>query len=262
MMKKISLAILALLVATLSISMANAQQYVTTIGIQYKPIIPSVFFRKDGFTTTDGPVSMTVTPKNGSSFGMVVRRGISQRFSIESGINWVNRNYSISASASDTTLTWDNEVKWTTYEIPVQLLVFVPFNDHLFLNAAGGLALNFYPSDIQSQDESGYFYQRTRRHHWWSQNLIANLGLEYRTTSSGYFYFGASYLQPFTYMATVRTQYAYTHPTTVLRNDLRGNYLTLDFRYFFHENPNTATRKKMRQYEKSLQKKKAKKSLE
>ncbi len=261
-MRNLSSVIFLALGFMLNLGSIHAQQYVTTFGIQYKPIVPGLVFRKDGFTSTEGPLTMSIKPTTGSSFGMVVRRGISKWFSVESGINWVNRTYSISASATDTILTWENQVKWTTYEIPFQLLIFAPFNDHLFLNAASGVAFNFYPSDIQSQDKSGYFYQRTRRHHWWSQNLIANVGMEYRTISSGYFYLGASYLQPFTHMATVETRYFHSNPDTKLFNNLRGNYFTIDFRYFFHEDPNTATRKKVRDYEKSLKRKKAKKSLE
>ncbi len=228
----------------------SAQEFVTTFGIQFKPIIPSAFFRKDGFNTTNDTISLSITPKNGSSFGMVIRRGLSKRFSFESGINMVTRNYSIAASAADTNVTYNDEVKWITYEIPIQLLVFIRLGEKTFLNAAGGLALNFYPSDIQSENRD--FFQRTQRHHWLSQNLIANLGFEYRTESSGYLYIGASYLQPFTYMATTQIRYFNTTPINRLSDNLRGNYLTLDLRYFFHEDPNKTTRKKVRDYKKKV----------
>lgn len=226
----------------------QAQKYVTTVGIQFKPIIPSVFFRKDGFTSVENPVTVTVTPKNGTSFGMVIRRGLTNRFSFEGGINMVTRNYSILGTVADTSLTWNNEFKWLAYEIPLQLLVFIRLNDKIYLNAAGGMAFNFFPSDIQSENED--FYQRTYRFHWASLNLIANLGVEYRTESSGYFYLGASYLQPFSNMAQTQIRYRNTVPSTRVTNNLRGNYLTLDLRYFFHENPNSTTRKKLRDYKK------------
>lgn len=230
--------------------LVNAQQYVTTVGIQFKPIVPSVFFRKDGFNTTNDTISLSVTPKNGTSFGMVVRRGISENFSIESGINMITRNYDLSGSVKDTSLIFEDRVKWLSYEIPVQLLVFIRLGEKIYLNAAGGLALNFFPSDVQS--ENADFYLKTRRHHWWSQNLIGNLGFEYRSESSGYFYIGASYLQPFTYMATSQLTYLNTSPRNNVSGQLRGNYLTLDLRYFFHENPKSATRKKVREYKEKV----------
>ena len=241
---------LALLAGILYSGFTNAQQYVTTVGIQYKPIIPSVFFRKDGFESKTDTISLSIQPKNGSSFGMVVRRGISENFSVESGINMVTRNYTINASAKDTNLNFQDQVKWIAYEIPVQLLVFIRLGEKTYLNAAGGIALNFFPTDIKS--ENADFYLRTRRHHWWSQNLIGNLGFEYRTESSGYFYIGASYLQPFTYMATTQVNYLNTNPMNTVKDQLRGNYLTLDLRYFFHEDPNKATRKKVREYKEKV----------
>ncbi|MES2629298.1 MAG: hypothetical protein V4616_10070 [Bacteroidota bacterium] len=242
----------------------HAQQYVTTVGIQFKPIIPSVFFRKDGYSSTtpfydglkgqSGTLKVDMAARNGTSIGMVVRRGLNKRFSFEGGINMITRNYTLNASVNDT-LNWQSDLKWITYEIPLQLLVFVQLGEKTYLNAAGGMAINFFPTDIQSQDEDANYYQRTYRYRWISPNLIANVGFEYRTVSSGYFYIGASYLQPFQNMALTDFRYLAAVPDARAFNNLRGNYLTLDLRYFFHENPKSVTRKKLRDYKKSLEKK-------
>lgn len=262
MMKKFTLLSLLSFLMLMCFMSADAQENVTTFGIQFKPIIPSVFFRKDGFKSTEifqdlkrntnPTLNVDMTPRNGSSFGMVIRRGLNKRFSIESGINMITRNYTINASLSDTSITWAHDVKWITYEIPTQLLVFIRLGEKTFLNAAGGMAFNFYPSDIQSQNQESNFYQRTYRLRWWSVNLTANLGFEYRTTNAGYFYLGASYLQPFRDMALVDFRYLDANPDVRIRQPLRGNYLTLDLRYFFHEEPQATTRRKVKQYKKKI----------
>lgn len=227
-----------------------AQQYVTTVGIQYKPIIPNGFMRKDGFENKLYPIEVNIKPKSGYSFGMVVRRGLNPRFSVESGINMITRNYSLTAKAIDTNLTFENQFKWISYEIPVQLLVFIRLGEHLYANASGGCSFNFFPSDVTGENVD--FYQRTYRYNWAKINLLANLGFEWRTENSGYFYLGASYFQPFSDMAFTYIQYPKTNIYSgVVVGGIRGNYLTLDLRYFFHENPNRLTRKKMRDYRKN-----------
>ena len=230
--------------------LTKAQQYVTTIGIQYKPIIPFGFLRKDGFNTTVSPITASLQPKNGSSFGMVIRRGLNPRFSVESGINMTSRNYSLHVTVEDTSLTYDADFKWINYEIPVQLLVFIRLGEQLFINASGGFSFKFFPSDIETFHEN--FYQRTYRWSWIRPNLLANLGFEWRTEKSGYFYLGASYSQPFVDMALTQIDYMGTNPRTQLFDGIRGNYLTLDLRYFFHEDPNRVTRKMLRDRRKRI----------
>jgi hypothetical protein len=75
--------------------------------------------------------------------------------------------------------------------------------------------------------------------------VVGNVGVEYRSERSGYFYLGATYHRPFNEMATADLTWydAIFFPTT-LRTALDGSYLTLDVRYFFHEAPDkTRTRK-------------------
>ncbi len=227
---------------------ARGQQYVTTFGIQYKPIIPSAFFRNDGFENEINNINVKLDAKTGSSFGMVIRRGLNKRFSFEGGINLVTRKYNLVATAYDTNLVFEQEFKWMSYEIPLQTLVFIRLGEKLFLNAASGLSLTFFPSDIQGFDRD--FYQRTFRYRWVKPALTANLGLEWRTNFSGYFYLGASYLQPFSNMAQTQVRYENHVPKTRVIDSFKGNYLTLDLRYFFHENPNSVTKTKLRRYRK------------
>jgi hypothetical protein len=67
--------------------------------------------------------------------------------------------------------------------------------------------------------------------------VIANLGWEWRTVKSGYFYIGASFHAPFSYEYVTRIRYEEGQVTEEFYNTLSGSYLTIDFRYFFHEEP-------------------------
>lgn len=220
---------------------ASAQQYVTTLGLQYKPIIPSSILRNDGFEFEDQGIKAKMNASTGSSFGMVVRKGLNHRFSIDAGINMITRKYKLEVSKPDTGLSFTQDFKWVTFEIPVQLLVFIRLGEKLYLNAGAGPSFVFYPSDVDSfrdtYNQSFDFYHQTYRSSWIQIPLIANLGFEYRTESSGYFYLGATYSQPFNPMAQTRLRYLHSKPTIVVSELLRGNYLTIDLRYYFHQDP-------------------------
>jgi hypothetical protein len=221
-------ALLLFIASGLSLS---AQEFVTTFGIQYKPIIPVQFFRSGNTFAVNDSLQLSVTPKYGSSIGMVVRKGINNRISLEGGINLVNRNYLLKTGRKDSATTFEQQYRWVSYEIPLQVLVFIRLGEQLFLNGASGISLDFFPSDVEGADNN--FYHRTFRRKWFKPSLVANLGTEWRTVDKGYFYLGASYHQPFTDMAV--TQVSSKSPNSKVLTFLNGSYLTIDFRYFFHE---------------------------
>jgi hypothetical protein len=74
---------------------------------------------------------------------------------------------------------------------------------------------------------------------WIILGLCANLGFEYRTLKSGYFYFGASTHLPLTEMAEVivssnKPQTNYFERLVWPAPKVIGTYITLDIRYFFN----------------------------
>lgn len=236
---KISLVLLVLLSAWT----AGAQENVTTLGIQIKPIITSKFFGTGEITTSSEDLSVTNKPNLGVTMGMVIRRGLNKNWSFETGINLVQRNY---------TLTFDHPIledkqeldfRFIGYEIPLQGMIYVRLGDKLYMNASGGVSIDLYPTDVQSQVSSRRdtlrfdFFQRTFKNSWVQVALLANYGFEYRTKEDGYFYFGASFHRPFADIAQTAVQFDINTNPTRINYALSGSYLTLDFRYFFHEDP-------------------------
>ncbi len=220
----------------------RSQEKVVTVGIQFKPIFSSQFFNTGPEESTADDVNFKITPGSGYCLGAVIRRGFTNTISMETGINFVRRNYDLSIDDPDSAVHIDSDFGTVGYEIPVQGLVFIQLSDEIFMDVAMGLSLDFYPSDIATSGT--YFVHSSVRNSWFSSSLLANLGWEYRTEKSGYIYLGASYHRPFKFTYTSFVQYQNREvPYPEGKMELNGNYLTFDVRYFFHSDPEKRKKK-------------------
>lgn len=234
-------------VATLALAIAmhalRAQQGVTTFGVQFKPMVPSAFFETGPETFSTDELEMTLTPRFGVNFGCVIRKGLTPTWSFETGINLVQRNYSIQFQHERLPQNETMNYRFIGYEIPLQGLLYMRLGENLFVNASGGMSIDLYPSNVETSN--GYFvdtvafdfYQKTIRQSWLQAAILANLGFEWRTKKSGYFYLGASYHRPFNDIGYVFAEIQIDTDPAVVTYPVSGNYLTIDLRYFFHEDP-------------------------
>jgi hypothetical protein len=220
-----------------------AQQGVTTFGIQFKPMIPSVFFETGPVSFSTDELNMNLDPLLGINFGCVVRKGLTPLWSFETGINLVQRNYDLTFAHALLSQNEKMKYRFIGYEIPLQGLLYMQLGKQLFVNASGGLSVDLYPSNVETSN--GYFvdttafdfYQKTIRQRWLQASVLANLGFEWRTRDAGYIYLGASYHRPFSPIGYVYSEIRIdTDPATAVFA-INGNYLTVDLRYFFHEDP-------------------------
>ncbi|MGD1844528.1 MAG: hypothetical protein ACFB10_03960 [Salibacteraceae bacterium] len=214
---------------------ASGQEKVLTAGFQFKPIVPTQLVNTGPSSTFDGNLQFGLEPRMAYSLGMVVRKGITRWFSFETGINYVTRNYNYSLLDAERNIDITNSLRLVGYEIPALGLVYVKLGEQIYMNGAFGLSFDMVPTDIGNGDT--LFNGTAIRYAWLQTALLANTGWEYRSRDKGYFYFGFSYHRPFTPLAQM--QYRYNTPTqeVVAATDLLGNYFTVDFRYFFHEDP-------------------------
>ncbi len=233
-----------LIAASMLFSLQNAAQInVTTLGIQLKPTVPTKFFGTGPALSTNDDLSVLFTPQFGMNFGMVIRRGLTKNWSIETGINLVQRNYKLDFMHPQLLQSQQVRFRLIGYEIPMQALVYVRLGEHLWMNASGGFAIDMYPSNVESygslrQDTTIYdFYQKTFRNGWLQFSLLANYGFEYRTKDKGYFYLGASFHRPFKDIGITEAVMEIDSYSSSLLYSLNGTYLTADLRYFFHEKP-------------------------
>lgn len=224
-----------------------SQKDVTTFGVQLKPIVPMSIIGFDEETIKDNNVDFNLSARNGYSFGMVARRGFTKMLSVEGGINITKRNFDLVILDGDNQNT--SQFAFTTYDIPLLALLYVQLGENMYMNTAFGVSIDFLPTDWKSSDE--YFRHVSLREGWLIPSMLANVGFEYRTYKSGYFYIGASYHRPVKDFTQTDVGYyrngnsfdLYKYDAFASFN-LDGSYLTLDFRYFFHEDPERKTKRK------------------
>lgn len=214
-----------------------SQKDVTNFGLQIKPIIPSNYLNTGTVNTTRDGIGFTIEPQTGYSFGMVIRQGYTDQISLEFGINYTKRNYDLIIEDEKNSFRGKSDFSYIIYEFPIQGLVYIRLSEELFMNVAMGGALDILPTNWKSSDY--YFGHLSHKTSWIVPALLANVGFEYRTRKDGYFYLGASFHRPFkdiTRADVKYIQYEHQDKNTIVGMYMNGNYLTIDFRYFFHEN--------------------------
>ena len=75
-----------------SILYVQSQNVRTTFGLQYKPIIPAKYFNSDYINKSVTNYNFNLSPRYSNAFGMVIRHKINNTSSIETGINYIQRN--------------------------------------------------------------------------------------------------------------------------------------------------------------------------
>jgi hypothetical protein len=216
-----------------------SQERVTTFGIVAKPIFPSKYLRTGPVESTDNNVGFKISQLSGFSAGAVIRKGITRTLSIETGLSFVKRNFEL--QITDAAFKGTSDYKIIGYEVPLQALVFVQLSRDIWMNVALGPSIDIFPSDIRTT--GSYFVQETRRksaRNILNAGVIANMGWEWRTKKSGYFYLGASYHRSFSNIYTTSVAYIRNPQSTsadaLNTTPLNGDYFTFDLRYYFHEN--------------------------
>ncbi|MBI2967343.1 MAG: hypothetical protein HYY40_05960 [Bacteroidetes bacterium] len=214
-------------------SASYSQNDRVTVGLQYKPIFPSATFNTGQISRTRNGVDFLVdlVPFASFSAGMIIRSEITEKFSFESGINLTMREYQLSITERDFTL--NDGFRLLGYEVPVLGLVYIKLGEKFYMNTSFGSSLDFFPSNVISEDN--FFQHYTRKKNWIVLSLLANLGWEYRTELNGYYYLGASYHMPFTEIANTKIRYTRGMVSELVEEKLFGTYLTVDIRYFFEK---------------------------
>ena len=222
--------------------MALGQAGVATVGLQAKPVIPFTFF--DPVTRVDVPPLLgTAELTGGFAFGMMVRAGITKSISIETGINQITRRFDVAIANDTNGYAVQDNVRFIGYEVPALAMVYIRLGERSWMNNALGFSADLYPSDAERAQEFSRVY--LARTDWLQMGLVANIGLEYRTYKSGWFYLGATYHRPFGDIAEAEfTWYDDLGFGTTIRGAIPGSYLTADLRYFFHNDPEKARRRR------------------
>lgn len=232
-----------LLLFVWSISSVSAQSFrrkpENFFGLQVKPLIPLGLVGDKPFDIKEGNFKSTISPKFGYSYGGVVRVGLTELLAIETGINFTKRNFRADYSIPDSNLTASDDLGFISFNIPLNLLVYVKLGNQLYMNVSGGASVNYNPSNIRStlNPEGGHiFIFEGRRLHFFDFNANAEVGFEYRTETSGTFYLGISGRIPFSPTLNIATEYRNDTYSSVAFGQIEGATFAFSLKYFFHNN--------------------------
>lgn len=197
----------------------------TSFAVVGGPILPTSFVQKNNVVKTTDTSKYSVDNLMGYEFGMEIRHNFTHRFAIQSGINFIRRNFYAKADLYSTGEHSEEKLKLIAYELPIKGLAFVKLSNNVFMNIGGGVGIEMYPSDIFNPP---FYGQRTS---WIQLAMLTNIGWEYRTKIDGVFYLGLSYKMHFKDMAHI--VYANSSGRRVDYVDVSGNYLSINLKYYF-----------------------------
>jgi hypothetical protein len=208
-------------------------------GLAVSPVFPNNFVGSKTSVFKDSTSTMTTTfnQKTGIMFGASVRIGITKLISIETGIYQIRRNFDVDVSIPDSNVFGKKSLGFVNYDIPVNALVYVQLAEKWYMNAALGLSINQYPSDVRDTILPGgknYLEVQGRRVERTHFSSNAGIGFEYRTKKAGTFYLGAAgkiTFRPIMLGVGIMHQ-AGTSERLVSVGRINGGYFSLDFRYY------------------------------
>jgi hypothetical protein len=190
----------------------------------------SLTLSKDYFTTT-------IQQNPGYAFGGVVRLGLSELISIETGLNYVQRIFGITMQQTDSNIVAYNTMHFIQYDIPLAAVINVKLSKVIFANASLGIALQNKPSNV------GIIDHPTGKHEFFhlgvvdihkknALDLTASTGFEFRTKKSGVFYIGGTARVAMSPVFQFVGKYKYVNDARVVYGNVNGSYLSVDFKYF------------------------------
>lgn len=244
---KKSSTILLLLVVLLNGSLLKAQddldenqdikeRFPSYFGIQVRTLFPTQFIGQSTLTLSQNGFSTTIEQSLGYSFGGTVRAGLTKLLAFETGINYTQREFNISMTVPDSNIYATNNLTFISYDIPLNGLVYIQMGKQVFMNASLGLALTFKPTDVGILTKPGgsnLFYHTGLVKRKAGFDINANIGFEYRTKKSGFFYLGGSGRVPIGPLFQMIAQYKYQGIKTTVTGNVDGSYLSIDLKYFF-----------------------------
>lgn len=205
-------------------------------GLQVRPVFPTRFIGEPTLDLVQDNFSTQINQKIGFSFGGTVRAGLTKLLALETGINYTQRQFEVNMSVPDSGVSASNDLTFITYDIPINGLVYIQLSERFYMNASLGILLAFKPSNVGILTTPGgkhTFTHTGKINGRTGFDLNANIGFEYRTEKSGFFYIGGSGRVPFKPLFEMIAQYKYDGITNTQYGEVDGSFLSIDFKYFF-----------------------------
>lgn len=211
-------------------------------GLHVRTIFPTQFIGSNSLTLEQDGFNSTISQRIGYSFGGTVRVGLTELISIETGLNFTQRYYSIDFSVPDSNISGTGGFGFIEYDMPLNALFYIKLSEKWYMNASLGLSLTFKPTNVQTIEQPFGYHKFIYTGLLRSKAGIdanANFGVEYRTEKNGFFYIGGSARVPFSPLFDMIASYEWQGKKNRVYGEIDGSYLSIDFKYFF---PNVRTK--------------------
>ena len=94
--------------------------------------------------TSESGVEYLVPKQFGYNLGMVIRKGFNRTFSIETGITYTQRNFSLKVTEKNRLYEFNRDFGVVGYELPVLGLVYIQLDERIFMDASFGGGLDLF----------------------------------------------------------------------------------------------------------------------
>ncbi|MFA5574373.1 MAG: outer membrane beta-barrel protein [Brumimicrobium sp.] len=206
-------------------------------GLQFRPLIPLGMVGDKTFTISEGELESTIKPIFGYSYGGVVRVGITELLAIETGLNYTKRRYQADHAVVDSNVYASEKLGYVSFEVPLNLLIYVKLGNQFYMNVAGGASVNYNPSNIRSPKPLNpfgihLFIFEGRRYNHFDFHANAEVGFEFRSEKLGTFYLGMNGRIPFNKVLQIATEYRHDTHSVVAYGDITGATFSVSIKYF------------------------------
>lgn len=228
------------LVALIQSDLFSQKQF-ATFGFHVEPIIPLEMFRIKTHTVVQEGITFNSKPLSGYTLGTHLSVELGSRFSLETGINYVARNFLL--DVQDGNFSDTIRMKADNFEIPFTLTYYVQLSERFYLGHSLGVSLQLIPSDLYTRhNERNQTYVLQWSFEQFSARKAAivptfkgGIGFEYRSKKNGYFYIGPVY---HLFAELYKTNLNYYHKErnkdiSRVRMKTIGDYFGITFRYAF-----------------------------
>lgn len=217
------------------------EKFPSHFAFQLRGLIPNKFSEPRTNTIFNDTLTSSITQNYGFSFGGVIRRRYTDGLGIEIGLNLSKRYYSLTTAVPDSNLFFDKKFAFTSFELPVNGLVFIKLSERVFTNAGLGASIIYKPSSVSVNGEGGFKEGKNEFSlagiivNKFNVNINAQLGFEYESDRKGIFYLGGSAHIPTAPLFYFLARYGYANSDigTALVYEQRSPFFTVDLRYYF-----------------------------
>ncbi|MFA7274119.1 MAG: outer membrane beta-barrel protein [Crocinitomicaceae bacterium] len=213
------------------------EKYPTYFALQLRGLIPNKFSEQKLNTVFNDTLTSSIYQKNGFSFGGIIRKRYTKSLGVETGLNLSKRYYDLTVSVPDSGLAFNKDFSFTTFELPVNGLVFIQLTNKFFANAGLGVSAIYKPSSVGVLFKEGKnaFTLGGIAYRKFNFNINAQLGFEFASEKSGTFYLGGSAHIPLTPLFAYVAHYSYANSdfASAVVYDQRSPFFTVDLRFYF-----------------------------